>query len=114
VASPLPAVESDSFHSCSSKRDGINETGGSHSFANGFANVNFGSPLEGVVINVGDVQWRGWTFDAAEKGLFLAGGCWADVDLRKGLVAILELAECLGCSHLIIGLENTLAETCDP
>jgi hypothetical protein len=114
VASPLPTVESDSFHSLTSKRDGINETSGSHSFVNGFANVNFGSALERVVINVGDVEWQGRTFDAGEKGLFLAGGCWGDVDFRKGLVAILELAECLGCSHLIIGFENTLAETCDP
>jgi hypothetical protein len=74
-------LESDSFHSRrSGKRDGINEANGGSCFGNG----EFGSVLERVVIHVGDVEWSGWTFDAAEKGLFLRGGHWAEVDLRKG------------------------------
>jgi len=104
VASPLPTLESESFQSrCSGKRDGIHDVGSSFG-------VSFGTVLERVMIHVGDAEWMGWTFDPQDKGLFLQGGNWGEVDLRKGLVAILELAECLGCSHLIVGLENTLAD----
>ena len=86
MASPLPALESDSFQSRygGGKWDGINENGvyGVFGFRSGYD--SFGSVLERVVIQVGDVEWVGWTFDAGEKGLFLRGGHWGEVDLRKG------------------------------
>jgi len=75
--------------------------------------LSFNVVLERVVIYVGGVEWNGVVFDDyGVKGLFLQGQHWAGVDLRKGLVAILDLAsDCLGCSQLIIRLENTLGDT---
>jgi len=67
------------------------------------------------VILVGEVEWRGWIYcsDFGVRGLFIEGQHWREVDLRKGLVAVLDLAsDCLGCSQLIIRLENELEETC--
>jgi hypothetical protein len=113
-ASPLPTLEGDRFQSQYIKRDGIDI-------------LSFNVVLERVVIYVGGVEWNGVVFDDyGVKGLFLQGQHWADVDLRKGycplilesiddsrLVAILDLAsDCLGCSQIIIRLENTLGETC--
>ena len=78
VASPLPTLESESFQSrCSGKRDGIHDVGSSFG-------VSFGTVLERVMIHVGDAEWMGWTFDPQDKGLFLQGGNWGEVDLRKG------------------------------
>jgi hypothetical protein len=110
-ASLLPTLEGDRFQSQYIKRDGIDI-------------LSFNVVLERVAIFVGGVEWTGIVFDDfGSRGLFLQGQHWADVDLRKGLipcvwtdgrlVAILDLAaDCLGCSQLIIRLENTLGETC--
>jgi hypothetical protein len=78
-------VESESFQSrCSGKRDGIKESSSFGLAGVGFASIGFGSVLERLVIHVGDVEWAGWTFDSGDKGLFLHGGHWEDVDLRRG------------------------------
>ena len=74
--------------------------------------------VEKVVILVGGVEWRGWVFWSdllGVNGLFIEGQHWQEVDLRKGLVAVLDLAsDCLNCQQFIIRLENPLEETCMP
>ena len=76
--------------------------------------IDYSAVVENVLILVGDVEWRGWIFgsDLGVHGLFIEGQHWQEVDLRKGLVAILDLAsDCLNCQQLVIRLENTLEET---
>ena len=90
--------------------------------------MDFSGVLASVVIRLADVEWTGWVFDdfVGSRGLFLQGNHWGHVDLRKGylpfwenggliwgrLVAILDLAsDYLGCSQLIIRLDNTLEDT---
>jgi hypothetical protein len=69
------------------------------------------------VIDVGGaISWTGWIFvdQNGTRGLFIEGQHWLGVDLRKGLVAILDLAaDCLGCCQLFVLLRNPLAETCN-
>jgi hypothetical protein len=106
-ASPLPTLEGDRFQSQScdgDKWDGIEI-------------CELGSLRERVVIDVGGISWYGRIFLEGNgmKGLFIEGQHWLGVDLRKGLVAILDLAaDCLGCSQLFVLLRNPLVETCNP
>jgi len=49
--------------------------------------LNVEHVFERVVVSVGGVEWTGWTFindTGSGKDLFLNGGHWVDVDLRKG------------------------------
>ena len=105
-ASPLPTLEGDSYQSrplLDTKRDGILFE-------------------ESVVISVGDIVWSGWVFREShsnsingnrKRGLWIEGvRDWGAVDLRKGVVAVLDLAgDCLDCSQVIIHLRNELGET---
>ena len=68
-----------------------------------------------VIDSGGGISWNGWVFVDANgsRGLFIEGQHWLGVDLRKGLVAILDLAaDCLACSQLFVLLRNPLGETC--
>jgi len=103
-ASPLPTLEGDRFQSQSSDGDKWD----------GIEICDLGSLRERVVIDVGGISWHGRIFldGNGMKGLFIEGQHWLGVDLRKGLVAILDLAaDCLGCSQLFVLLRNPLVET---